>query len=178
MAHSTWTSERTTEVATLLRSLEKDAHARRLPPAVYEALLRLHKKISVELVIFGRMGRVWLVRRPSRKENPAEPFPGEWNGPGATLTAAESLTRALKRLVRNEAGGIVMSRPRLIGHADIKEPRRGSYIAFVYVARRIAGVAKTNRPAGFFNPRALPRPMVKHHRCVIIPMAIRRSAEV
>lgn len=176
MARITWTPERTAEVVALLRSLEKDTHARQLPPEVYEALLRLHKKVSVELVLFDKEGRVWLTRRPTREENPAEPFPGEWNGPGATLTATESLVDALERLVKEEIGDVQITPPHLVGHEDIPEPHRGSYLAFIYVSRIVGGAITTRRPSGWYHSIGLPGPIVAHHQSVIIPAARRAAA--
>lgn len=81
-----------------------------IPADVYEAHLNTKLNVSLEGVpVRWHEGnvQVYLIRRPSRLENPAEPYPGMLHSPGVTMLKNESAMRALDRLIKRELGGII-----------------------------------------------------------------------
>ncbi|OGE79243.1 MAG: hypothetical protein A2751_04605 [Candidatus Doudnabacteria bacterium RIFCSPHIGHO2_01_FULL_46_14] len=75
------------------------------PPAVFEALCTIKKNLNIDIILEDNKGRVYLRRRPSRKKNPHEPFPGKLHFPGTTQRT-ESLKDAWQRLLTGELRGI------------------------------------------------------------------------
>ncbi len=168
---SFWTDDRIKTAVQLLRVIARDVKRRQLPSAVYEALQLSTRGVSTELALFNGAGEIWLVKRPTRRENPAEPWPNEWNMPGVTHGPSESPTTALERLWYDELADIRVT-PRFTQWFDLRV-RRGRYIALLHVAQVPEELAKlSGRKARFFHPLALPRRMVEHHRDTLIPAAV------
>lgn len=164
----------------ILKVVAEYAKARTLPPAVFEALLQAHKKISTELVIFNLKGEVLLKKRPSLEENPAEPFPNQWHSLGVTHAPSESTQDAFDRLVRDELGNNVkLSEVFDVGLIDVNDSERGRCLSFVKIVTLSGGeITKKGGVGEFFDPDNLPSPIVVNHRNLIIPAAVKKAREL
>lgn len=174
-----WSPEREQIALKVLKDMESDTHARRLPPAVFEALCALHKRISTELIAFSPEGTdVWMVQRPTLEQNPSERFPGAWHVPGVVHSPAETDRKAFDRLMATDFGTSTMSR--LVEWQGMSFPldERGStYHSVIYFAvmHKVPEVSS----GAFLNIAMLRNNnILKCHREVLFPPALLAAREM
>nr|AQS32888.1 hypothetical protein [uncultured bacterium] len=138
-----------------------------LPSVVYEAHLAGKKNVTTELLLI-KDGKLFLVKRPSRKENPNEPYPDLWHSTGVTHLSTELESEALKRL--SESEGVIFQGVRSLAYAEIHDPPRAKYLAHIMIADLI----KYSNPRGrLFSREEIPwHDMIGSHRNVLVPQVV------
>ncbi len=158
-------------------------------PACYEAFARCGVNPAVETIIY-RTGpahgelQVLLMRRPTKEEQPSEPFPGLLHSPGTVIRtvdatplgddvpariACEDLEAAFKRLEAKElAPAKFIGWPQLVDVRLIPEPARGVFCCLIHLAR----IEGTPARGAFYPANPLPPDLVPSHR-IIIPTALK-----
>lgn len=120
-----------------LRSIEGAIAAGvRLPSSVFEGIRLIAKNISTEVVVFDNCDRVYLAKRPSLAENPAEPYPEQFHSFGVTHGAFESDDEAKERLIEREIGPDAdLDGPHPVTDLTLPPDVRGRYMALIHIAR-------------------------------------------
>ncbi|KKU90604.1 MAG: hypothetical protein UY21_C0021G0004 [Microgenomates group bacterium GW2011_GWA1_48_10] len=144
------------EIKEAVRVLEKIAYCqvekKPLPGEVFEAHVRSKENITTMLCLFNREKKVYLICRPTKKENPTEPYPNYWHIPGVTHMKRERFRDTLRRLKRSE--GLPFARAFSVGFFEERYSRRGMYLAQLFIAKK-KGRAKNPR-GKFFSFREIP----------------------
>lgn len=144
-----------------------------MPHDIYEAHRLTMKSISSEVGIFDEQGRIFLTKRPSADENPAEPYPGQWHIPGTRHIARETNDEALQRLIDDEIGAPIEAR--LTDHKEypVNEHNKLSLLSLLYVAHVTSGTVDADENRQWFNVRDLPNPILEEHREIVSQLASR-----
>ncbi len=139
---------------------------------------------AVNAAILDAHGRILLTRR-----SPIVREPGKWCLPGGHLDGGEDWRGALSREVLEETGlrviaeqlyGIYSDPELTISAAPSAEGWHGQYVVACFLVLEYEGTVTPNREVdewGWFDPDALPSPMLKSHP-VRIRDAVRFRGEV
>ena len=162
-----WTEEETkTTLAVLAKMANCQRATGRLPLSVFEAFTAAKLNVAFEIVCFDAEGRVLLGRRPSKKENPDEPYPGLWHSFGVTLRSFEAPEEAMKRFVATEA---TLAKLEFVGWAWSVNPPRGPYIQLIFWAE----VEEEPQTGELFKEEDIPwDELVPSHREILLPKAL------
>ena len=133
---------------------------------LWEQLTRLTITVAVETIALrqGANGpEVLLVQRPTNE--PA--YPGEWHSPGSVMRVGEQIEDVIKRLEEKEFGAKLLNY-KFIGNFNNLHEFRGHFFTPIYLCE----VAPSGRGT-WFPINNLPERTLKHHREIIIPMAVK-----
>lgn len=135
-----------------------------MPHDIYEAHRLTMKSISSEAGIFDEQGRIFLTRRPSATEDPAEPYPNQWHIPGTRHIGNETEVEAFQRLVKDEIGADIEMH--FIGHKEYHTNGHNG-LSLLYLAHIHSDAVTTNERQQWFNARALPAELLADHIAIV-----------
>lgn len=168
MKSGTWLRHERELAIRVLREIgDLQKKGKRLPPDIFEAHLKSKKNVSTIVAVFDAKERVFLIRRPGLKENPAELYPNQLHFPGVTHMKDERLRDTLRRLVRDE--GLRFSRLMSLGVREVYYRGRGLYAVYLFAAR--ARGRQANPRGEFFDLAAARRvKVIAAERREILPV--------
>ena len=135
---------------------------------LFEAIARVSVSAAFEAVCVRenpetKRTEVLLVQRPA--DDTA--YPGEWHCPGSVLRPGESVEDVFRRIGESELAGKIEVRD-FAGISNNPKEKRGHFYSVIYVCD-VTGIGGTWYPS-----ENLPVRTIKHHRNVIIPIAIKK----
>jgi len=131
-----------------------------LPEPVFHALMSMSVSVPIELGVFNEDGHVMLIYRDDSE------FKG-WHLPGTVLRDNEDVPGAVIRLVKTEVRAEV-SDPKPLGWLECKRDETPSRhaIALLHTCS-LSGIYRNGSMKAFFDPDALPKDTLQHHKTVI-----------
>lgn len=139
--------------------------------AFWEQLTRLTITVAVETIAL-RQGpqcpEVLLVQRP--ESEPA--YPGEWHSPGSIMRVGEQIEDVIKRLEEKEFGAKLLSYKFIANFNNLHE-LRGHFFTPVYLCEVDSASWLRSGRGTWFPVNQLPEKTLKHHRDVLIPIAVK-----
>jgi ADP-ribose pyrophosphatase YjhB (NUDIX family) len=126
-------------------------------PAVFDALLKITPRTSIETVIARRqqgMIEVLLTKRPD--DDPY--FPGQWHSPGSFFRQRETLADVLHRISRREIRAKIIH-PQFVTYQNNWNEPRGHTIGLVHLCQ----TESEPQEGEFFSLHNLPDNIVWHH---------------
>ena len=168
-----WTlEEQNAAIAVLGKIFATFEAGKYIPLPVYEALVKCHARISNELAIFDKDGRIYLIQR---KAVPGEPYPDQWHCPGVTYQYKDTVETSFARLIKSELGpeakfeGDPVCAKMYVSVGESE--RKSSCLTFLFVMRYIGGEMKSKRGQFFALHDLEELHLVKSHREKVIPYA-------
>ncbi|MDO8560422.1 MAG: NUDIX domain-containing protein [bacterium] len=154
----------------LLRLLKKLAVAQRqrrpMPPAVFDALLKVVPLVTVETVITRTVKRKTQVLLTRRSKNETR-YPGIWHVPGSFLRNLEQTKDVLTRIAKKELGVPKFTEAKFVTWLNVYDCPVGHFVSIVYRCE----LGKATTRGRWFSPTKLPASVLAYHRDIVATFA-------